>query len=169
MYISNEQIKKYLGCKAKDLTDAGICPTCFDRLTNRSVFGDDSQLKFYEDDDIECLFIANPRADGHMIISTAQHYQDFSETPDCINEKIIYFAKHLSKTIKEVFGCERVYLCTMCDGPANHYHMQLLPRYSSEERGSTNFVKPRKKYVFDEQKFNLVKKMTYEFAKNYKK
>lgn len=168
MKITKEQIKKYLGCKAKDLTDAGICPTCFDRATNRSVFGDDSKLKFFEDNDIECLFISNPRADGHMIISTKNHYQDFSDAPDFVNEKIINYSKFLSKAIQQVYGCERVYLCTMCDGPANHYHMQLLPRYSSEERGSKNFVKPRKQYVYDCEKFEKIKKLTADFALSYK-
>lgn len=113
MKISKEQIKKYLGCKAKDLTDAGICPTCFDRATNGSVFGDDSQLKFYEDTDIECLFIANPRADGHMIISTKEHYQDFSDAPDTVNEKIINFSKFLSKAIKQILNVKE-YIFAQC-------------------------------------------------------
>mgnify|MGYP003299721288 CR=1 FL=1 len=58
-----------------------------------------------------------------------------------INEKIIRFVKVYMNIIVEVFGCERVYLCTMSDGPMNHYHVQLIPRYSFEERGSKNFVK----------------------------
>ena len=157
MKYTEKEIKKYIGLPIKDLVDNGICPTCFDRQTNHSVFGDDKNLKVYEDDEIECLFVANPRADGHMIITTKEHFHDLSECSDEINEKIIVTAKRLMLIIKEVFGCERVYLCTMSDGPMNHYHMQLIPRYSFEERGSKNFVKPRKEYVFDEEKFNAVK------------
>lgn len=48
-------------------------------------------------------------------------------------------------------------MCTMCDGLNNHYHVQLIPRYSFEKRGSGNFVKQRKSYVFDQKKFNRVK------------
>ena len=59
--------------------------------------------------------------------------------------------------IKEVYNCERVYMCTMCDGPNNHYHIQLIPRYSYEKRGSKNFTKERNSYVYDEVKFNKVK------------
>ena len=51
----------------------------------------------------------------------------------------------------------------MSDGPMNHYHVQLIPRYSFEERGSKNFVKPRKEYVFDEQKLN---KFSYLVLRN---
>ena len=157
-----------MGCSPKELTDAGICPTCFDRATNRSVFGDDSKLIVYKDKDIECLFVGNPRAVGHMIISTEKHYQDISEAPDRINKKVIAFAKALMIIIREVFGCERVYLCSMCDGPANHYHLQLIPRYSWEKRGKENFVKPRQKYVYDAKKFKKVKELIDEYAKRGK-
>lgn len=149
-----------------ELTDRGICPTCFDRATNRALYGDDSMLKTFEDEDIECLFVPNPRAQGHMMISTKEHYHDMSEAPDFVNEKIIRFAKAYMKIIKEVFACERVYLCTMSDGPMNHYHIQLIPRYITEERGSKNFVKPRQKYIYDEKKFNLVCKKIKSYAKD---
>lgn len=52
----------------------------------------------------------------------------------------------------------------MCDGLENHYHVQLIPRYSDEKRGSSNFVKKRSEYVFDEEKFNLVKQMIDKYA-----
>lgn len=161
---SKEIIDNCKGLSAKQLTDLGICPTCFDRQTGNSVFGDDSKLKFYEDKDIECLFIDNPRADGHLIISTKEHFHDMSEAPDEINEKIVRFASELMKDVKDVFGCERVYFCTMSDGPMNHFHVQLIPRYAFEPRGSENFVKPRKKYVYDEQKFNKIKTKIEEYA-----
>ena len=148
-----------------ELTDMGVCPTCFDRATNNSLYGDDSQLKTYEDNDIECLFVPNPRAIGHMMISTKEHYHDMSEAPNHINEKIIRYAKAYMNIIKEVYGCTRVYLCTMADGPMNHYHIQLIPRYPHEKRGSENFVKPRQKYIYNEEKLNMVTKLINEYAK----
>ena len=82
------------------------------------------------------------------------------------NAKIIKFAKQFMKILKQVYGCERVYLCTMSDGPMNHYHVQLIPRYKDEERGSKNFVKPRKEYVFDEKSFNKIKQLINLYAKD---
>ena len=38
--------------------------------------------------------------------------------------------------IRKVYQLESVYLCTMCDGPMNHFHVQLIPRYDYEKRGS---------------------------------
>ncbi|MBE7074796.1 MAG: HIT domain-containing protein [Clostridiales bacterium] len=163
--LNELDVEKLKKLSPGELTDLGICPTCFDRATNKSLYGDDSQLKTYEDDDIECLFVPNPRAKGHMMISTKTHYHDMAEAPDYINEKIVRFAKAYMNIIKQVYGCVRVYLCTMADGPMNHYHVQLIPRYDHEERGSKNFVKPRQKYVYQEESFNQVCKLINEYAK----
>ena len=78
--------------------------------------------------------------------------------------QIIRFARQFMIILKAVYKCERVYMCTMCDGPNNHYHIQLIPRYSFERRGSRNFVKERHDYVHDEQKYTSVKSMIHEYA-----
>jgi len=61
--------------------------------------------------------------------------------------------------IRHVYGAESVYLCTMCDGPMNHFHVQLIPRYGFEKRGSGNFVKPRKEYVEDREKIEKLREL----------
>ena len=165
--FSPEAILEMLTLTPAQLTDAGICPTCLNRFTNNAVYGDDKYLKFYEDSDIECLFESRPRAAGHMLISTKKHYHDKSEAPAKLNEKISRFEAELMRIIKKVYGCERVYGCTMCDGPANHYHTQLIPRYANEKRGSDNFVKSRTPYVYDADKFKQVSKIIYDYAKKY--
>ena len=159
--MTNEEL---LRLSPAELTDMGICPTCLDRESGGALYGDKSDKILYEDEDIECFFAGNPRADGHTCISAIRHYHDMSEAPDVLNEKIIRFAKRLMQILCEVFYCERVYLCTMCDGPNNHYHVQLIPRYASEVRGSTNFVKPRKGYVKDEDKLAAVRRLLAEYA-----
>ena len=169
-FIINEEVcivdeKELLKLSPGELIDLGVCPTCLNRKYNGALYGDNSDKLIYEDEDIECFFVGNPRAVGHMCISTIAHYHDLSEAPDYINEKIIRFAKQFMIIIKEVYNCERVYLCSMCDGPKNHYHIQLIPRYSHEKRGSKNFVKERQSYIFDENKFNKVKKLIYELIK----
>lgn len=148
-----------------ELVDRGICPTCFNRTHGGALYGDNHDTLLYEDKDIECFFVKNPRALGHMCISTMEHYHDMSEAPDHINEKIVRYAKQFMRILCEVYGCERVYLCTMCDGPNNHYHVQLIPRYCYEKRGSRNFVKKRKNYVFDEEKFRKVKTLIEEYSR----
>ena len=161
MKVNKEELMKL---SPGELTDMGICPTCFNRENGGVLYGDNSDKMLYEDEDIECFFVGNPRADGHMCISTMQHYHDMSEAPDHINEKIIRFAKRFMQIICEVYGCERVYMCTMCDGPNNHYHIQLIPRYAYEKRGSGNFVKARKTYEHDDGKLATVRKLIAEYA-----
>lgn len=157
--------KELLKLTPATLVDMGVCPTCLNRKYGGAIYGDTTQTLFYEDGDIECFFVKNPRADGHICISSIKHFHDMSEAPDFLNEKIVRFSKALMNIIKSVYGCERVYLCTMCDGPNNHYHVQLIPRYKDEKRGSGNFVKPRKEYRFDEEKFNAVKNALQNYIK----
>ena len=142
-----------------ELVDMGICPTCLNRETGGALFGDDSKLRIYEDDDIDVLLVGNPRAAGHTAIISKTHYHDMSEAPVELNEKIVRYAKKLMKIICEVYGCERVYICSMCDGPNNHYHVQLIPRYKEEKRGSSNFVKPRIEYKEDKEKLNKLREL----------
>ena len=52
----------------------------------------------------------------------------------------------------------------MCISSINHYHIQLIPRYNYEKRGSKNFVKERHNYIYDEVKFIKVKEMTNDYV-----
>ena len=159
---STEEIVKMLKeqkIKAKDLTDSGICPTCFNKENNGVVFGDDTDKTIYEDDKFTCFLIGNPRAEGHMAISTKKHFKDMMEIDDETCEEIFVLAKKVMNVIKKVYKTESVYLCTMCDGPMNHFHIQLIPRYSFEERGSKNFVKPRFEYKEDKEKIKKLRNL----------
>ena len=157
---SNEEIIKLIKegkVGAADLTDSGICPTCFNRQNNEILYGDNTSKILYENKDFECFLVGNPRAIGHVAISTKKHYKDMMEIDDYICEKVFVFSKKVMSILKDVYNAESVYLCTMCDGPMNHFHVQLIPRYSFEKRGSKNFVKPRFEYKEDLEKANLLR------------
>lgn len=158
--LQNDEIKRLIlegKITVADIVDAGICPTCFDRENDNVLYGDSTDKMIYEDDDFECFFVGNPRANGHVAISTKTHYKDMMEINDEICVKIFLLAKRVMNAIKEVYNAESVYLCTMCDGPMNHFHIQLIPRYSFEKRGSKNFVKPRFEYVEDKEKMEKLR------------
>ena len=144
---------------ASILTDLGICPTCYDKKNNFCIYGNNSDKLLYENNDFECFLCGNPRSSGHTIISSKNHYKDMLEIPDDLCSEIFIFAKKAMNIIKEVYCAESVYLCTMCDGPINHFHIQLIPRYSFEKRGSSNFVKPRLQYKEDLSKVNEIRKL----------
>ena len=169
LYYSAEDIKKYgaVGieiCLLDRLTpallvDRGICPTCFDKENGGVLYGDGEDKLIYKDDRVVCFLAGNPRAEGHAIISSVKHYKDTSELPSELCAYVFCLAQRLMCGIKETYGCESVYLCTMCDGPMNHFHLQLIPRYSFEKRGSTNFVKPRSEYLCNYQKLEKLRKI----------
>lgn len=142
---------------AAELVDRGICPTCFDREHDRCVFGDPKDRMLYANEQFECLLISNPRAPGHAIITTKEHYKDMMELPDELCRDVYGFARKVMCALKMVYGAESVYLCTMCDGPMNHFHVQLIPRYSHECRGSRNFVKERHTYSEDYEKVHRLR------------
>ena len=145
-----------------DFTDSGICPICFDRENNNILYGDNKDKIIYEDKDIECFLVDNPRANGHTTISSKRHYKNMMDIDDELCKKVFIFSKKIMNIIKKVYETESVYLCTMCDGPMNHFHIQLIPRYSNEKRGSKNFVKPRFNYVEDKEKIEKLRKLIKE-------
>ncbi|MBE5821805.1 MAG: NUDIX domain-containing protein [Clostridiales bacterium] len=142
-----------------ELTDMGICPTCFNKENGNGVYGDNSDKVVYEDEYIEAILVGNPRALGHTMIASKKHYKDIMEIPDDLCEYVFKFSKKIMNIIKQVYGSESVYLCTMCDGPMNHFHVQLIPRYSWEKRGSKNFVKERIEYVVDYEKITKIREL----------
>lgn len=137
---------------AADLTDSGICPTCFDRQNGNVLYGDNTDKIIFENDKFECFLVDNPRAEGHTAISSKKHFKDMLEIDNETCSEIFTLAKKTMNILKEVYKAESVYLCTMCDGPMNHFHIQLIPRYSFEKRGSKNFVKERFEYTEDTEK-----------------
>ena len=142
-----------------ELTDLGICPTCYDRSHDFALYGDPAETTLYENERFTCVLIGAPRAPGHCCIISKDHYKDMMEIPDDLCGAVYLFAKRAMNALKQVYGAESVYLCTMCDGPMNHFHVQLIPRYAHEKRGSKNFVKPRQEYIHDPEKVEALRQL----------
>ena len=147
---------------AAQLVDSGICPTCYNREHNNCLYGDCSDKMLFENELFECMLAGNPRAPGHTVIISKAHYKDMLEIPDELCREVYVFAKKAMCALKAVYGSESVYLCTMCDGPMNHFHVQLIPRYAYEKRGSRNFVKERQVYVADSEKINQLRNLLHK-------
>ncbi|MBR3210682.1 MAG: HIT family protein [Bacilli bacterium] len=157
---TDEQIIKMIEnheIEVGDFLDSGICPTCFDKRHKGVLYGDASTRMIYEDETMECQLVGNPRAEGHTIISTKKHFRDMMELDDETCQKVFVMAKKVMNALKDIYGAKSVYECTMCDGEMNHFHIQLIPRYDYEKRGSKNFVKERKEYKEDKEKLNKLR------------
>ena len=90
---------------------------------------------------MRCQFEKYPRATGHTIIVSKEHYEDISEMPLELGTHILKISDAIIKLHKEIIGAEKVYMCTICDGKRNHLHFQLLPRLKGETIGYINFVR----------------------------
>ncbi len=153
--LSNDEVIDLIksgNIKVADIVDSGICPTCFDKNNNHILYGNNEDKMIFENEKFECFLVGNPRAEGHTAISTKKHFRDMMEIDDVTCKEIFILAKKIMNVLKEIYNAESIYLCTMCDGPMNHFHIQLIPRYSFEKRGSKNFVKPRFEYKEDKEK-----------------
>ena len=142
-----------------ELIDMGLCPTCYDREHNNCLYGNNLEKMLFENDKFECFLVGNPRAAGHTIICSKKHYKDMMEIPDDLCAEVFVFAKKLMNILKDVYHVESVYLCTMYDGPINHFHVQLIPRYVFERRGSKIFVKERKEYIHNLKKISKIRNL----------
>jgi diadenosine tetraphosphate (Ap4A) HIT family hydrolase len=145
----------------KELQSKGICPTCYN-FEFGGVYPDVCNRLLYEDNLLVCFLESRPRSKGHTIILVKEHYQDMSYLPDDVCSKTFLFAKKMMNILKETLGVERVYLCTMCDGEPNHFHIQLIPRHPDTEIGSKNFVKERQEYVEDLELIKNIRKKIKE-------
>jgi len=145
-----------MGETVQSLQEKGICPSCYN-FEHGGIYSDFTDRMLYEDDRLYCFFEEKPRAVGHTIILLKDHYHDMSEIPDEVCSAIYLLAKKAMNVLKDVLGVERVYLCTMCDGKVNHFHIQLIPRHPNTPIGSKNFVNERKSYIENREHINEVR------------
>ncbi|MBZ0319244.1 MAG: HIT family protein [Anaerolineae bacterium] len=126
--------------KIETLRQQGICYVCHDLQTGE-IFG--TQSVIYEDADFRVVLELHPRMVGHTIVLYKPHREDVSELAADETAHIFQMCVRVIQAIKQALGAEKVYLVTMCDGPINHLHIQLLPRYPGEPIGSKRLVDPR--------------------------
>ena len=143
------------------LTDQGVCPTCYNRAHGYCLTGDESAQTLFANDLFRCILINDPRAIGHTVIVSEAHYQDMMDAPEELCREMYAFARRAMRALRQVYGARSVYLCTMCDGPMNHFHIQLIPRYEDEPRGSRNFVRERKPYVHEPEKVEALRALLH--------
>lgn len=119
----------------------GICATCHDLATGEP-YG--NRFVLYEDDLFRVTLEPYPRAHGHTIVVYKPHRADFTELAEEEAGRVFQMCVRVANAIKRGLGAEKVYLNTMCDGPLNHLHLQLFPRYAGDPTGSWRFVAERR-------------------------
>lgn len=129
--------------EARRLADDGHCPTCWD-FEHGGVYPHAHDRRFYDTDLLTCLLDAYPRSLGHTIVLIKPHFEDLSRLPEHLHACVYQIIHITIQALKDVTGAPKIYLCTMCDGPRNHLHYQLIPRLTDDDvTGSRVFVRQR--------------------------
>ncbi|HEY9293244.1 MAG TPA: HIT family protein [Microlunatus sp.] len=125
----------------RDLLDRGICYNCRE-LSEGDVLG--PQHRIAEDDYVRVVLALDPRVPGHTIVVWKPHAHDFTELDDQQTARLFTVCRDVARALRTALtGVERVYQVTMCDGPVNHLHIQLIPRYAGTPIGSKRLIDPR--------------------------
>ncbi len=138
-----QQERAELSERINALRAQGQCPTCYD-LETGALFRNEEGL-LYEDEQFKVVLERYPRMRGHTIIIYKPHREDIFELRDDESSDVMRMCLRVIHALKTGLGAEKVYLNTMYDGPRNHLHLQLFPRYAGEETGSKRFVLPRRR------------------------
>jgi diadenosine tetraphosphate (Ap4A) HIT family hydrolase len=141
-YEAWRQQREAAGRLVREQQQAGRCYQCVNQQTHGAVLGPDHVL--YEDDRLFAVLASDPRSPGHTIVVWREHVQDFTGLDDRGTAHLFSVCARVARAILAALaGTERVYMVTMCDGPGNHLHIQLIPRYQHEAIGSKRLVSPR--------------------------
>lgn len=97
-----------------------------------------------DDEDARVVLALDPRVPGHTIVVWKRHVHDFSELDDRETARLFLICRDVARALRTALtDVERVYQVTMCDGPINHLHVQLIPRYAGTPIGSQRLIDPR--------------------------
>ena len=130
-----------IGQRVRNLHDHGVCPSCRE-LSDGDVLG--PQHHIVDDDEIQVVLALDPRTPGHTIVVWKAHAHDFTELDDHQTARLFTTCRDVARALRAALtDVERVYQVTMCDGPINHLHIQLIPRYAGTPIGSQRLVDPR--------------------------
>ena len=128
--------------RVHQLTSRGECFQCRDLDTGGSVLG--QQHVIVETQHAKAVLALDPRAPGHTVVVWKPHRHDFTELDEAETATLFTLCRDVASAMTEALaGVKRVYLVTMCDGPVNHLHVQLIPRYRESPIGSTRLVDQR--------------------------
>lgn len=106
-----------------------------DCLFCKIINGEIPSKTIYEDDLVKVFLDINPNSNGHSLIVSKKHLQDFRELDD---ELLLHIHKLINKLYpiyKEKLHCEGLTICnnTELGQEVKHFHVHLIPRYPNDE------------------------------------
>ena len=124
------------------LIEQGVCHTCHWIAGGEATLNPDGALLFENE---RCLAVLEqyPRGLGHTILIAKPHVPDIAGLSDELGSELMTVMLRLTRALKTVTACDKVYQVTMCSGPLSHLHFQLIPRLPGEPIGGRVFSSAR--------------------------
>ena len=131
------------GREWKRLVQQGICHTCHSIAEGEATSNPDGALLFESE---RCFAVLEqyPRGLGHTILIAKPHVPDIAGLSDEFGSELMSVMLRLTRALKTVTACDKVYQVTMCSGPLSHLHFQLIPRLPGEQIGGGVFSSQRR-------------------------
>ena len=125
------------------LIEQGVCHTCHRIAGGEATSNPDGALLF---DNERCFAVLEqyPRGLGHTILIAKPHVPDIAGLSDEFGSELMAVMLKLTRALKTVTACDKVYQVTMCSGPLSHLHFQLIPRLPGDQIGGGVFSSTRK-------------------------
>jgi len=98
-----------------------------------------STEKVFEDDKLVAFLSPQPAAEGHMILTTKEHYPILEQVPDETISKVGIVSNQLSVMLFEKLGCAGTNILVNNGGPAGqtepHFSVHIIPRHENDGVG----------------------------------
>lgn len=106
-----------------------------DCLFCKIIAGEIPSKKVYEDDLVFCFLDINPHTNGELLIVPKEHYLDYKEIDNELNNHINEVIKKLDKMYNEKLGSTGLSIIhnSGCGQEIKHFHIHFIPRYESTD------------------------------------
>lgn len=126
----------------KRLIEQGTCHTCH-WIDGGEATSNANGALLFENERCFGFLEQYPRGLGHTILIAKPHVPDIAGLSDEFGSELMTVMLRLTRALKTVTGCDKVYQVTMCSGPLSHLHFQLIPRLPGEQIGGGVFSSTR--------------------------
>lgn len=103
------------------------------------VRGEYDSSKVYEDNDVIAFMDIMPVNEGHVLVTTKEHYENVDECPVDIFKKIAEVTKKLNPAVKKFSNSDGIFNAIMNGAAAGqeifHLHMHIIPRHKNDGFG----------------------------------
>jgi histidine triad (HIT) family protein len=102
-----------------------------DCLFCKIIDGSIPSKKIYEDDLVYCFLDINPHTNGELLIVPKNHYLDYNDIDNNLNNHINEVIKKLDIMYQEKLGSTGLSIIhnSGCGQEIKHYHIHFIPRY----------------------------------------